>query len=94
MARMEERHTDFRAKMKAEREGLEVRLGQLAAEVGSRRALKDVEVEVRGDFARGVAEEVRTDTGEVLGARSLRADEYQTLLPGTGPPREPPQDAP
>ena len=83
---MEQRHEEFRARMKAERQELEAKVGRLVEVVRTRTADKDVEIEIRGDFARGIAEEVRTDTGEVIATRSLRSEEYQSLLPGTGGP--------
>jgi hypothetical protein len=67
----------------------DARLRKLSNEVRTRSTYTDVKCERRLDFAKGILECVRTDTGEVLESRRLNDAEMQMeLFPGSTDPTE------
>lgn len=62
-----------RKRMKDAFDDAESEITKLALIVNERREVRSVEVEVRANLAIGLAEEVRTDTGEIILSRPLEA---------------------
>lgn len=65
---------------KRRRETLETEVSDLSRVVRSKAEERAVLVETVGDFERGVAVSIRTDTGEVIRERDLTAAERQPAL--------------
>ena len=73
---------DEKAAMKARLDEIETRLDQLARVVNEKAELRDVQVEIRADLALKLIEEVRTDSGELLGSRTMSdGDRLQAQTP-------------
>ena len=77
-----------RKRMKEAFDDVESEITKLALTVNERREVRSVEVEVRATLAIGLAEEVRTDTGEIVLSRALNEKDKmraQTGLPFNEP---------
>lgn len=77
----ERRQMDQKATMKARMTEIEARRTQLAIAVSRREEDRDVQVDIFHDYQRGVVEDVRRDTGEVVFRRVMSEDERQQELP-------------
>ena len=76
--------------MKDELDGLAVEIEALATTVNDRREIRSVEVQIRANLTLGMAEEVRTDTGEITTTRPL--DEKDKMRAQTGLPFDEPKE--
>lgn len=81
IATEEGRQADIKASMKAKLAEIEARRTQLAIAVSRKEEHRDVEVDIFHDFQRGVVEDVRRDTGEVVSRRVMSESERQQNLP-------------
>jgi hypothetical protein len=97
----ETRHEESRQKalkkdMASKLADLEMKRQELGQKISVRRETREVEVEVRADYAKGVTIETRTDTWEDIGTRPLSWDEKQLGLPklDTSPVVSPPPATP
>ena len=70
--------------MKEAADSVEAEITKLALIVNERRETRSVEVEIRANLSIGLAEEVRTDTGEIIKSRPL--DEKDKMRSQTGLP--------
>lgn len=77
-----ETQKETRTELKRRMEELEQKRSHLARIVRDRREDRLVEVEEHANYARGVVEFVRLDTGEVYGTRPLTGDDRQLKLLG------------
>lgn len=77
----ESRQQDIKSQLKAKLAELEARRSNLAITVSRKEEHRDVEVDIFHDYQRGVVEDVRRDTGEVVSRRVMRDDERQQPLP-------------
>lgn len=75
--------------MKEALDGIESEISKLAMVVNERRETRSVEVEIRANLAIGLAEEVRTDTGEIIKSRAL--DEKDKMRAQAGLPFDEPK---
>ena len=57
--------------MKDALDEIDAEIGKLATTVSERREVRSVEIEVRANLTLGIAEEIRTDTGEITTTRPL-----------------------
>ena len=87
LASVLQKHGEFEVQSKGVRDGLKQQeaaiqqdIDSIAAAIRAGVELQDVEVSVRADFTKGVAEFVRTDTGETLTKRTLTDDERQKKM--------------
>ena len=76
----ESRQADIKASMKARLAELEGRRTQLAIIVARREEYREVTVEITHDYQRGVIQDIRTDTGEVVSTRTMSESERQQQL--------------
>ena len=65
---------------------------ELSKEIRDRRTWRDVQVRTSPDYAEGVMQTVRCDTGEVIRTRPLTLDEKQQKLPSMEPVDDDAQD--
>lgn len=77
----ENRQVDMKASMKAKLAEIEARRTQLAIAVSRKEEHRDVEVDIWHDYQRAVVQEIRRDTGEILGTRVMSDSERQQHLP-------------
>lgn len=77
----ERRQTDIKASMKARLTALEARRDEVSVAIRRREEERDVEVDIWHDFARGIVQDIRRDTGEVIHYRPMSDDERQQGLP-------------
>ena len=75
--------------MKEDLDGVDAEVTKLALIVSERSEVRSVEVEIRANLSIGLAEEVRTDTGEIIRSRPL--DEKDKLRSQTGLPFDEPK---
>ncbi len=82
-----QQHGEFELQAKGVRDGLKQQesaiqndIDAIAAAIRAGSEVQDVEVSVRADFERGVAEFVRADTGETITKRTLTDDERQKKM--------------
>lgn len=81
IATEEGRQADIKASMKARLAEIEARRTQLAIAVSRKEEHRDVEVDIFHDYQRGVVEDIRRDTGEIISRRVMHEDERQQELP-------------
>lgn len=81
LATEEGRQADVKASMKAKVTEIEARRTQLAIKVSRKEEHRDVEVDIWFDYQRAVVQEIRRDTGEILGTRVMSDAERQQNLP-------------
>lgn len=81
IATEEGRQADIKASMKARLAEIEARRTQLAIAVSRKEEHRDVEVDVFHDYQRGIVEDIRRDTGEVVSQRVMQESERQAALP-------------
>lgn len=74
---------------KAQLDEIEEHIEHASRMVLEKRTLRDVICELRFDRAIGVAETIRTDTGEVIASRPLSSDERQGVFLWPTEPEEP-----
>lgn len=72
--------TSMKQSMKSALASLEAKSSELSTKVARGEELRDVEVEPRLDFIAGAYYEIRRDTGEEIGHRSITDDERQENL--------------
>lgn len=77
----EGRQADLKAQMKARLAELEGRRTNLAYTISRKEEYRDVEVDIFSDYQRGVVEDIRRDSGEVLITRVMTEHERQQQLP-------------
>jgi len=68
---------DRKAEMKEQLDEIESRIDQLARVVNEKAEQRDVVVEIRADLGLKLIEEVRTDSGEMLGSRTMSGDDLR-----------------
>lgn len=78
---LETREAERRQTFKASLAALDGRRRELGRKIARREEVRDVEVEVRVDWRKGLATETRVDTGEVIAERPVTAEERQARLP-------------
>lgn len=81
IAAEEGRQADVKASMKAKLAEIEARRTQIAIKVSRKEEHRDVEVDIWHDYQRAVVQEIRRDTGEVIGTRVMSDTERQQKLP-------------
>lgn len=81
IAAEENRQVDLKATMKAKLAEIEARRTQIAIKVSRKEEYRDVEVDIWHDYQRTVVQEIRRDTGEILGTRVMSDSERQQHLP-------------
>lgn len=77
----ESRQQDIKSQLKAKLAELEARRSNLAITVSRKEEHRDVEVDIFHDYQRGVVEDVRRDTGEIVSRRVMNPEERQQKLP-------------
>jgi hypothetical protein len=77
----EDRQADRKAGMKAALAILEGRRTQVAIKISRREEFRGVRVDVYMDIPRGIVQEIRQDTGEVITTRQMTDTERQLPLP-------------
>jgi hypothetical protein len=74
--------SEAKAEAKAAREPVEESIRQLKIQIRTKKEPRPVECKLEPDFANGVMETIRLDTGEIVTARPLAPEERQeSLLP-------------
>jgi len=86
IANEEGRQANLKSQMKAALAELDARKHRLASVVRAGVEYREVTVELRAEWAAGVAVEVRTDTGESMSTRALTDSERQPSLLSTEAP--------
>jgi hypothetical protein len=81
LADEEKRQNDVKAQLKAKVTELEARRSGLAITVSRKEEHRDVEVDIYHDYVRGIVEDIRRDTGEIVHTRPMSEDEKQLGLP-------------
>jgi hypothetical protein len=81
IAAEESRQVDIKTQLKAKLAELDARRSGLAVTVSRKEEHRDVEVDIFYDYQRGVVEDIRRDTGEVLTTRVMQESERQQKLP-------------
>jgi hypothetical protein len=81
IGREETRQVNIKAQLKAALTELEARRSRLASLVSSREEYREVPVDVWFNYQTGKVQEVRQDTGEVVGSRWMTGEERQRQLP-------------
>lgn len=77
----ERRQGDIKASMKARLTALGARRDEISIAVRRKEEDRDVEVDIFHDYARGIVEDIRRDTGERIAFRPMSEDERQRELP-------------
>lgn len=75
------RQADVKAQMKSRLTELEARRSRLAITVSRREEHRDVQVEIWHDYQRGIVQDIRRDTGEIVHTRPMTDEERQVKLP-------------
>lgn len=81
IASEEDRATSLKSSIKARMAELEGRRTVLAIKVARQEEYRDVRVEKHFDGQRGIVQEIRTDSGEVIATRQMTDSERQMSLP-------------
>lgn len=80
----EDQQTSLKQDMKARLTSLEAERTALATKITRQEELRNVEVQPAIDFKKGVYQEVRIDTGELIFERPVTDEERQEYLPFEG----------
>lgn len=75
-----EDEAEFKAEIKRRKKPVKLEVDTLARAIRNRRELRNVAVDVHYDPARGMVDEIRTDTGEVIATRRPTKAERQGQL--------------
>lgn len=83
-----EEESEFKADLKRRRKPVKAEVSTLAHAIRNKRENRDVDVEIHYDPKRGLVDEIRADTGEVLATRKPKREERQAQLMALVPKAE------